>query len=51
MGFYAFFGTFAHKVKLGLFRTKLGTQQNFGIYYCVEVVINEIHCHMLEYTC
>ena len=51
-GFLCFLGTFAHKVAQTSFvlhetwHTTL-----FGIYYCVEVVRIENHCHMLEITC
>ena len=51
IGSLGLFGTFVHKVDQTWFvfhetwHTIL-----FGIYYCVEVVRNEIHSHMLEIT-
>ena len=52
LGFFSFFGTFAHKVAQTWFvlHETLHTTL-FGIDYCVEVGRIENHSHMLEITC
>ena len=50
--FLSVFGTFAYKVAQTWFALhEIWHTTLFGIYYCVEVVRIENHCHMIEITC